>query len=148
MSNTSAIYDDPLDHSILVDTRVANNVDELDDGFDLKLIPLINTQLMMAHEFGIGYNGFRINGVGQTWRELLGDDGKDLEAIKTWLGYTVLLLFDPPDNGSVLKAIQDQIQKMEWMLCNKSCLEGYVKEYVPQRTVFYDRIAERTVDED
>ena len=148
MSNDTITYDDPLDHSILIDTRIACNVDENDDGFDFKLIPLINSQIMMAHEFGVGYNGFRINGLSQTWRDLLGDLGGDLEAIKTWLGYTVLLLFDPPDNGSVLKAIQDQIQKMEWMLCNKSCLNGYVKEYVPQRTVFYDRIAEATVDED
>ena len=148
MSDTMIEYDNPLDHSILIDTRVANNVDENDDGFDLKLIPLINTQIMMAHQFGIGPNGFRINGISQTWRDYLGDSGKDLEAIKTWLGYTVLLLFDPPDNGSVLRAIQDQVQKMEWMLCNKSCLEGYAKEYVPEHRVFYERIAEATADED
>ena len=137
-----------LDRSILVDVRVACNVDEEDDGFDLKLIPLINAQLMMAHQFGVGYDGFRITGKDEVWRDWLGDFGGALMAIQTWLGYTVLLLFDPPDNGTVLKSYQDQIQKMEWMLCEKSCREGYVKNYVPSRAVYYDRIAEATADED
>lgn len=137
-----------LDDSILVTVRTACNVDENDDGFDEKLIPLINSQMMMAHEFGIGYEGFQISDVRATWRDWLGDTGVELSAIQTWLGYSVLLLFDPPDTAAVLSSYQAQIQKIEWMLCNKSCLDGYVKEYVPSRAVFYDRIAEATVDED
>lgn len=150
MSETTVAVQEPNAEqaSILVDVRVACNVDENDNGFDLKLIPLINSQMMMAHQFGIGFNGFNIKGVSETWADWLGQGCDDLAAAKTWLGYTVLLLFDPPDNSTVLKSYQDQILKMEWMLCNKSCLNGYVKEYVPDRTPFYDRIAEATVDED
>lgn len=132
--------DNVMDESILIDTRVACNIDENDDGFDKQLIPIINSQLMIAHEFGVGYNGFRVTGDGETWQDLLGDDGGKLAAIKTWLGYSVLLLFDPPDNGTVLKSFQDQIQKMEWMLCNKSCLTRQVKEYVPEQIAFYDEL--------
>ena len=146
--NTASYRESPSDRSILVDVRVACNVDESDDGFDMKLIPLINGQMMMAHQFGIGFNGFSITGVSETWGDWLGEGCNDLAAAKTWLGYTVLLLFDPPDNSSMLKSYQDQIQKMEWMLCNKSCMNGYVKEYVPTRATFYDRIAEATADED
>lgn len=149
---TTAAVMPSLDSSILVDVRVACNVDETDDGFDLKLIPLINTQMMMAHQFGVGSEGFRISGLQETWRDWLGSGGENLMAIQTWLGYSVLLLFDPPDNATVLKSYQDQIQKMEWMLCNKSCLNGYVKDYVPSKAAFYDRfyerIAEATADED
>lgn len=150
-------------NSILETVRAICNVEEDDPGFDKQLIPLINGQLMMAHEFGIGYDGFVVHDESETWQSLLGEHSDLLNAIKIWLGYSVLLLFDPPDNGTVLKSYQDQIQKMEWMLCNKSCLDGYVTEYVPSKkefyegigenpgrsgNVYYDRIAERTVDED
>ena len=148
MSEANLMQHSLLDDSILVNVRTACNVDERDEGFDEKLIPLINSQMMMAHEFGIGYEGFRISDIRATWRDWLGNEGVDLSAIQTWLGYSVLLLFDPPDTAAVLSAYQAQIQKIEWMLCNKSCLEGYVKEYVPQHAVFYERIAEATADED
>ena len=134
--------------SILVTVRSLCNVEETDDGFDKQLIPLINGQLMMAHQFGIGYDGFVIHDESETWSDLLGAHENLLEAVRLWLGYSVLLLFDPPDNGTVLKSYQDQILKMEWMLCNKSCTEGIVKEYVPHKAAFYDAIAEATADED
>ena len=152
-----------LSDSILETVRVLCNVEANDTGFDDQLIPLINGQIMMAHEFGIGYAGFVISDESKTWTDLLGEHSDLLTAMQTWLGYSVRLLFDPPDNGTVLKSYQDQILKMEWMLCNKSCLEGAVKDYVPGKaafydgigenlgrsgTVCYDRIAERTVDED
>ena len=127
-----------LNSSILVDVRVACNVDERDEGFDTKLIPLINSQIMMAHEFGVGYSGFHVTGTEETWRDWLGDDGGKLAAIYTWLGYSVLLLFDPPENSTVLKSYQDQISKMEWMLCSRSWREGLVKEYVPDQAAMYE----------
>lgn len=134
--------------SILVDVRVACNVDEDDSGFDQKLIPLINGQIMMAHQFGVGYDNYAITGVDSIWGDWLGENCNELSAIRTWLGYTVLLLFDPPDNGTVLQSYKDQIEKIEWMLCNKSCHEGYAAKYVPEHESFYERIAEATIDED
>lgn len=127
-----------LDHSILADVKTACSVSEEDNGFDDQLIPLINAQLMVAHQFGVGVNGFNVTGMDETWQDLLGESGEKLAAMKTWLGYSVLLLFDPPDNGTVLKSYQDQIQKFEWMLCSKSRLEGHVKTYVPEHADFYE----------
>ena len=141
-----------ITNSILASVRATCNVDKDDRGFDDQLIPLINGQLMMAHEFGIGPDGFEVHDEKETWQDLLGSWADKLNAMRIWLGYSVLLLFDPPDNGTVLKSYQDQINKMEWMLSNKSCLEGAVKEYVPEKAGFYDslyeKIAEATVDED
>lgn len=139
---------DPLDRSILIDVRPANNVDENDNGFDNKLIPLINAQLMMAHQFGIGYDGFQITGSQQTWRDWLGVDGSKLAAAKAWLGLSVMLVFNPPDNASVLKAVQNQVEKYEWMLCSKSQCDGYVAGYVPSAASYYETIAPATADED
>ena len=107
-------------------------MDEEDNGFDQKLIPLINSQIMVAHhELGIGINGFNITGTNETWNNWLGEGEAKLAAIKIWLGYSVLLLFDPPDNGTVLKAIQESVDKMAWMLGSKSRLEGHAEKLYP-----------------
>lgn len=138
-----------LNRSILVDVRLACNVPEDDSSFDGQLIPLINSQLMIAHQFGVGHNGFNISGDSETWQDLLGDEGGMLSAMKTWLGYSVLLMFDPPDNGTVLKSYQDQITKLEWMLCSKSMLECHVKTYVPEHADLYtDPYADLKADEE
>lgn len=141
-----------LTNSILVTVRAMCNVEHDDQGFDKQLLPLINAQLMMAHEFGIGRDGFMVHDENETWQDLLGEHADLLNAVQTWLGYSVLLLFDPPDNGTILKSYQDQILKMEWMLCNKSCLEGYADDYSKPTTSYIpvedDSIAEATIDED
>lgn len=126
-------------NSILVSVRSMCNVNEDDNGFDQQLIPLINSQLMIAHhQLGVGVNGFNITGVNETWTELLGAAESKLSAVKMWLGYSVLLLFDPPDNGTVLKAIQETLAKTEWMLASKSRLEGYARTVYPVEYVEED----------
>lgn len=128
-----------VENSILVSVRSMCNVDEEDNGFDNQLIPLINSQMMIAHhQLGVGINGFNITGTTETWSEWLGAGESKLAAIKTWLGYSVLLLFDPPDNGTVLKAIQETLQKTEWMLASKSRLEGHAKTIYPVEYVEED----------
>lgn len=127
-----------MNESILADVRAACGLEQTDKAFDSQLIPLVNGQIMMAHQFGIGPSGFVISGTGQTWSDWLGEAAPDLEAIKIWLGYSVLLLFDPPDNGAVLKSYQDQILKIEWMLREKTEEKGYVKQYVPEKADFYE----------
>lgn len=126
-----------MNKSILVETRSMCNLESYDTSFDNQLIPLINSHIMMAHQFGVGASGFMIGGDLETWADWLGEAGADLASIKTWLGYNVLLMFDPPDNSTVLKSYQDQIDKIEWMLREKTEEKGYVKQYVPEKADFY-----------
>lgn len=126
-----------MDQSILENVRSACNLEAEDDSFDKQLIPLINTQMMMAHQFGVGLEGVTVTDDTQTWGDWLTNAGNNLTAVKTWLEYSVLLLFDPPDNGTVLKSYQDQIDKIEWMLREKTEEKGYVKQYVPEKADFY-----------
>lgn len=139
---------DPLDRSILIDVRPFCNVDENDNGFDNKLIPLINGQFMMAHEFGIGYDGFRITGSQQTWRDWLGDNGDKLSAVVMWLGLSVAQIFNPSDSATVSKSIQNQIDKQEYLLRGKSEREGMVKDYVPSAASYYDHIHQSMLDDE
>lgn len=128
-----------INSSILASVRPMCNVESDDAGFDEKLIPLINSQIMVAHhELGIGVNGFNITGDTETWADWLSTGEAKLSAVKTWLGYSVLLLFDPPDNGTVLKSMQEQIDKIAWMLASKSKLEGHAKTIYPVEYVEED----------
>ncbi len=130
-----------LEESILLDIRAACNLEQTDSDFDSQILPLLNSQIMMAHQFGVGENGFLVNDTSETWGDLLGADGHKLAAIRTWLGLSVKLLFDPPDNASVLKSYQDQIAKMEWMLCSKSEEEKIVKQFVTlDQAKIYDEL--------
>lgn len=127
-----------MNGSILADVKSACNLEKDDQAFDDQLLTLINGQLMMAHQFGIGPSGFVISDYSTTWSNWLGKAMNELAAAKTWLCYSVLLLFDPPDNSTVLKSYQDQVTKMEWMLKEKSEEKGFVKDYVPEKASFYE----------
>ena len=132
---------DLLQKSILADVRALCNLELEDTSFDGQLIPLINSQIMMAHQFGVGKSDYVLTSLADTWDDWLGPDGAKLAAIRSWLGYSVKLLFDPPDNASVLKSYQDQIQKFEWMLCSRSAAEGIVKNYVTEEQAkVYDEL--------
>lgn len=135
-----AVADEPVvSNSILISVRPMCNVDENDNGFDKQLIPLINSQMMVAnHEMGVGIDGFNITGESEEWSDWLGTGEEKLAAIKTWLGYSVLLLFDPPDNATVLKAIQQTVDKFAWMLESKSRLQGFAKTIYPVEYVEED----------
>ena len=134
VTNSSAISD-----SILISVRPMCNVDKNDNGFDEKLIPLINSQMMIAHhEIGIGINGFNITGTTETWSDWLGEGEAKLAAIKTWLGQSVLMQFDPPDNATMAKTLQECIDKAAWMLASKSKLEGHSKTIYPVEYVEED----------
>lgn len=131
-----------MSDSILMDVRVACDLEPIDSAFDEKLIQLINGKIMDAHEFGIGYDGFTIKDTSATWSDWLGSDERFLAGAKVWLGYSVKLMFDTPTNSTELQALESQIKKFEVRLRDKSCTDGYVKEYVPSKTKFYDSLLE------
>ena len=134
ISNNAAV-----DESILQTVRPICDVEKYDDGFDEKLIPLINAQIMIAHhEIGIGVNGFNITGVGEKWSDWLGSGETRLAAAKTWLGLSVLMQFDPPDNATMAKTLQESVDKAAWMLASKSKLEGHSKTIYPVEYVEED----------
>ena len=40
----------------------------------------------------------------------------NLEAVKSYIGYKVRLLFDPPSNSSITESINRVISELEWRL--------------------------------
>ena len=105
-----------MNDNILTSIKKMNNVLEDDKSFDQEFILYINSVLMVIMQEWYGMDhAFRLEDGTETWEDLLGED-TDYEGVKELIGLKVRLMFDPPSNGTVLQAINDQIQDLEWRL--------------------------------
>lgn len=85
--------------------------------FDDELIMHINTVFMGLAQMGVGPStGFRIEDATETWDDFLPLQDENLEAVKTYIGLKVRLLFDPPSSSIHAEAIKQAIAELEWRL--------------------------------
>lgn len=84
--------------------------------FDPQLIVLINMQLNVLRQLGIGPTDppFKIIDGSESWDDYIGEE--DIDAVQTYIYLKVRLLFDPPTSSSVQQAYQEQIRELEWRL--------------------------------
>lgn len=102
--------------SILDSIKQLLGIDKNDDNFDKELIVYINGALMILNQLGVGpETGYSITDENNTWDEFL-LDRKDLEAVKSDVYLRVRLIFDPPQNSFLVKAIEDQIKEYDWRI--------------------------------
>lgn len=84
--------------------------------FDPQLIMHINSVFMDLNQMGVGPDEyFTIEDETSVWTDFL-PAGINLEAVKSYMGIRVRLLFDPPQNSSVLNAMKAEADKWEWRL--------------------------------
>lgn len=103
-----------MDKSILSDIKELLGAGNI-DGFDNDILMHINTVLLTLRQLGIGpESGISIN-KDTTWEEIL-QGSEMLEAVKTYIGLKVRLIFDPPTSGSVMQAYKELISEYEWRL--------------------------------
>lgn len=102
--------------SILTSIKLQLGIYEEIEDFDQQIIMAINSVFLILNQLGIGpEEGFSISDASTTWRDYLEDD-PNLEAVKTYIGLKVKLLFDPPTNTSHIEAIKHQLAEFEWRL--------------------------------
>lgn len=79
--------------------------------FDAEIILDINTVLAKLTQAGIGPRaGFEIEDDTATWTEFVGSDPR-MNMVKTYVALDVRMLFDPPQSGSAMEAMKEQIQE-------------------------------------
>lgn len=101
--------------SILESIRPLCQVSECDSSFDSELIPLINSTFLVLKQLKVGpQKGFAITGTSETW----GDFGEEdyMEALPSYVGAKVRIVFDPPANATVLQALKDYVSEFEFRL--------------------------------
>lgn len=102
--------------SILVSIKKLLGITAECKDFDADIIMHINTAFMILNQLGVGpSDGFRIEDDLKTWNEYI-EDSKKLDSVKSYIHLKVKLLFDPPLNSAVIKAIEDSIDELEWRL--------------------------------
>ena len=102
--------------SILNDIKKLLGLSAEYDAFDQDIIIHINSVFMILRQLGVGpEDGYKIADASNTWEEFT-DDNLAIESVKTYIYLKVRLMFDPPQNSSLMQAIQSQISELEWRL--------------------------------
>lgn len=85
--------------------------------FDEDIIIHINSVLMTLRQIGIGpEKGFVIYGPNESWSDFVGDKETLLVALKSYVYLKVRLLFDPPNNATLIESMNNSIKEFEWRL--------------------------------
>ena len=106
----------PVIDSILTSIKKLLGVAEDYTLFDPDIVIHINTAFMNLLQLGVGpEEGFSINGSEAEWSDFMGTRA-DIEAIKSYIYLKVRLIFDPPQTGYLIEAINKQILEYEWRL--------------------------------
>lgn len=113
------------DGSILNDIKKMLGLESDYTPFDTDIIILINNTMMTLQQYGVGpKQGFTLTGAGQTWNEFFTENqGKMLEAVKTYIYLKVKVVFDPPSTSFVMDAFKGMCDEIEWRL--KEQVESY-----------------------
>lgn len=102
--------------SILTSIKKILGITEEYTHFDQDIIMHINSVFMVLTQIGIGPSeGFFIEDDSATWDDFLQED-KTIEAVKSYMGLKVQLLFDPPLSSSVMESKKRLIDEFEWRL--------------------------------
>lgn len=104
-----------VSESILLSTKKKNNVAADYTAFDDDFISYINAALAELNQLGIGpAEGLFIEDKYNTWDEFYVDPR--LNAVQTFVGLRVRLMFDPPATSFAITMMEDQLKEMGWRL--------------------------------
>ena len=85
--------------------------------FDATLIMHINSIFMILNQIGVGpEKGFTIHDAAAIWEDFLPEDNTNYEAVKTYIGAKVKLMFDPPTGSVHMECLKQLISELEWRL--------------------------------
>jgi hypothetical protein len=102
--------------SILTSIKKLLGLEEDYESFDQDIIMHINSVMFILNQLGIGpSNGYFITDKSTTWDDYL-NNLTLIEAVKSYIYLKVRLLFDPPQTGPLVEAIERQIKELEWRL--------------------------------
>lgn len=104
------------DSSILDDVKTTLGLPSDYTPFDSEVLIHINSVFSTLHQLGLGpEDGFVIEDKTSQWSSFMNTD-KRLSAVKSYIYLRVRLLFDPPPQESVLRAMTAQVEQSEWRL--------------------------------
>jgi hypothetical protein len=105
-----------MNDSILQSIKKLLGLDITYTDFDQDIIIHINSVFIVLNQLGVGPDsGYKITGAYNVWSEFT-DDDLIFESVKSYIYLKVRIMFDPPQNSSLMQAMQQQISEFEWRL--------------------------------
>ena len=102
--------------SILDTTKKILGISPDDPSFDLDIVTHINSVFFTLQQLGVGpADGLTITDNSAVWSDFI-KDSKNINAVKSYMGLKVRLLFDPPSMSFVLDSMKKQVEEYEWRL--------------------------------
>lgn len=103
-----------MQESILTSIKKLLGITEDYKHFDTDIIMHINSVFMILMQLGVGpTDGFSISDDSSVWSDFLSDETW-LDGVKTYMYLRVRILFDPPQNGTLMNSMDKQISEFEW----------------------------------
>lgn len=103
-----------MNESILTSIKSLLGIGEDYDAFDTEIIMHINSALSVLSQLGVNdANGYIVTSADNKWSDII-KEGRNLEMVKTLIYFKVKKAFDPPQNGTVMSALDAQISELEW----------------------------------
>lgn len=102
--------------SILTSVKKLLGITEEYEHFDADIIMHINSVFLILNQLGVGpKEGFMIEDETSLWTDFI-EDSAQLQAVKSYIGLKVKLLFDPPLSSAVIESTNRMIAEFEWRL--------------------------------
>lgn len=105
--------------SILISVKTLCGIDKDNHDFDQDILMHINAVLMIANQLGVGVKPITVVGDGDVWSDL-GVNERLTNLLKTYVGWKVRMLFDPPTTGSVNTAGENAIKELEFRIYSEA----------------------------
>lgn len=113
-----------MQESILTSIKKLLGITEEYDHFDADIIMDINSVFMVLMQLGVGpEDGFSISDDSAVWSDFL-SDATWFEAVKSYVHLKVKLIFDPPQSGTLLNAMEKQVSEFEWRCMEEADFRG------------------------
>lgn len=100
--------------SILDSTKIFCKLPAGYDVFDDEIMMLINVELNVLNQAGVGVTGFQITDNTSKWSDFLGETEVNQSIAKQFVWQRVRVKFDPPANSFVQEAILKSTDEMIW----------------------------------
>lgn len=100
--------------SILDSTKIFCKLPAGYDVFDDEIMMLINVELNVLNQAGVGVTGFQITDNTSKWSDFLGETESKQSIAKQFVWQRVRVKFDPPANSFVQEAILKSTDEMIW----------------------------------
>lgn len=106
-----------MEDSILTSTKKILGLTEDYTAFDLEILTHINAAFSVVDQLGVGTEGGHfIADETANWSDLTIIPPNQLNLLKSYVFLKVKSLFDPPDRGFLIEAMEKQILEFEYRL--------------------------------